>query len=73
MIRMNVKEGAAGMYTRNQTIIFKPTRFETGVNEMSRGRLNDPGPSDIYQTNKRLTKEDKEQGNPRFRIFFWKT
>ena len=52
MIRMNVKKGAAGICTGIQIIIFKPTRFETGVNGMSRGRLNDPGPSDIYQTNK---------------------
>ena len=49
---MNVKEGAAGIPTSNQTIIFKPTRFETGVNGMSRERTNDLSPSDICQTNK---------------------
>ena len=44
--------GQQGYILKIKLYQFRPTRSETGVNEMSRGRPNDPGPSDIYRTNK---------------------
>ena len=75
MMRMSVKSGAAGenpVGLRENLWEYK-LDINKAWTKRQRGRWMNLTPATHAEQNKHLTKEDKEQDQPRFRILSWAT